>query len=202
MPSVEQKIIGRIETRGRGACFTPKVFLDLGSPEAVRIALHRLVKRGLIRRLARGLYDFPKQHRSMGALSPRPEEVARALSERDATRLQPSGAYAANALGLSEHVPAKVVFLTDGPARRVKIGRQEIILKSTTPRNMATAGRISGTVIQALRFIGKAHLNDAHVERLSELLRTDDKAQLRKDRIYAPDWMHPIIDTIAGGRNA
>ena len=92
MPSVEQSIVGRMETRGRGACFTPKAFLDLGSPEAVRIALHRLLKRGLIRRLARGLYDFPKQHRTIGTLSPAPDEVARALSERYATRLQPSGA--------------------------------------------------------------------------------------------------------------
>jgi hypothetical protein len=73
--------------------------------------------------------------------------VASALANRDATRLQPLGAYAANLLGLTEQVPAKVVFLTYGPERRINIGRQEIALKNTTPRNMAAAGKMIGTVI-------------------------------------------------------
>ncbi|NQU74697.1 MAG: type IV toxin-antitoxin system AbiEi family antitoxin domain-containing protein [Planctomycetes bacterium] len=202
MPSIEHSIVSRIEQRGRGTCFTPKAFLDLGSSEAVRITLHRLVKRGFIRRLARGLYDFPKQHRMIGTLSPHPDEVARALSERDALRLQPSGAYAANVLGLSEQVPARIVFLTDGPPRRVTVGNQEIILKSTTPRNMATAGRVSGTVIQALRHIGAKQLTDRHITHLQQTLSDADKAQLRQDRNYAPGWVHPVIDAIAGDYDA
>ena len=123
MQSIESRIVSRIQDKARGTCFTPKAFLDLGSPEAVRIALHRLEKRSAIRRLTRGLYDFPKQHPTIGCLSPSPDEIAKALSERDASRLQPSGAYAANLLGLSEQVPARIVFLTDGPARQARIGR-------------------------------------------------------------------------------
>ena len=197
MASIEHSIASRIEQRGRGACFTPKAFLDLGSPEAIRITLHRLVKRGFIRRLARGLYDFPKQHPTIGLLSPHPDEVAKALSERDASRLQPSGAYVANVLGLSEQVPARIVFLTDGPARHVKVGHQEIILKNTTPRNMTTAGRTSGTVIQALRHIGAKQINQHHIAQLRRTLSPDDRAQLKQDRIYAPGWMHRILDAIA-----
>jgi hypothetical protein len=85
------------------------------------------------------------------------DAVARASAKRDAVRLQPAGAYAAIVLGLSEQVSTRIVLLTDGPPRRVKLGRREIVLKRTPPRNMATAGRKSGTVIQALRNVGRCH---------------------------------------------
>jgi len=202
MPSIEQSIRTRIKARGHGACFTPKAFLDLGSPEAVRITLHRLVKGGIIRRLARGLYDFPTRHPAIGLLSPHPDEVARALCERDAARLQPSGAYAANVLGLSEQVPARIVYLTEGPARHVKVGQQEIILKNTTPRNVATAGRMSGTVIQALRHLGAGQINQHHIAHLRRALSARDRSQLKRDRVYAPGWMHRILDAIAEDHHA
>jgi hypothetical protein len=200
--SIESRMGDRIRRKGRGWCFTSADFLDLGSREAVRISLFRLVKKGVIRRLARALYDYPRQHAKLGDLPPSPEAVAQALCSRDSTKLQASGAYAANLLGLSEQVPAKVVFLTDGVARSVKLARREIILKSTTPRNMATAGRASGTVIQALRFIGKRHVNEGHVRHLAAVLPAADRAQLERDRVYAPGWMHPILDAIAGGGHA
>lgn len=197
MDSLEKRIHSRIQHKGKGWCFTPRAFHDIGSTGAVRIALHRLVKKREIRRLARGLYDYPQAHAAIGLLSPAPETVAEALAERDASRLQPSGAYAANVLGLSDQVPARIVFLTDGPARHVRIGRQEIVLKNTTTRNMATAGRTSGIVIQALRHIGVRQVNEHHVAHLRGTLTAEAKAQLRQDRSYAPGWMHSIIDAIA-----
>jgi predicted transcriptional regulator of viral defense system len=196
--SVERRVASRIRHRARGKCFTPKAFADLGSPEAVRVALHRLEKRGTIRRLTRGLYDFPERDPVIGVLSPTPEEVAKALSERDASRLQPSGAYAANLLGLSEQVPARIVFLTDGPRRHVRIEGQEIALRNTTLRNMATAGRTSGTVIQALRHLGPRRISEETIRQLQRSLLKRDKEQLRSDRIYAPGWMHRIIGAITG----
>lgn len=202
MQSLDKKMRSRIQGNGRGWCFTPNAFLDIASKDTIWVALSRLAQKGFIRRLSRGLYDYPRKHPKLGVLAPDPDAVAQALANRDAIRLQPSGAYAANLLGLSEQVPARVVFLTDGPARRVKLGRREIILKNTTPRNMATAGRISGTVIQALRFIGKQQLNNAHITHLKELLPEADKVQLRRDRIYAPGWMHTVIDAITGEAHA
>src|ERR1700693_5394248 len=142
--SIDSMILAAINGRGRGAVFVPADFLALGSREAVDIALHRLARKGTIRRLARGVYDFPKTHPILGALSPSADTVARALGGRDRPRPQPAGAYAANALGLSEQVPAKAVFLTDGPSRTVKIGPTTIQLRRTTPRNMAAARRASG----------------------------------------------------------
>ena len=112
-------------------------------------------------------------------------------------RLQPTGAYAANLLGLSDQVPAKVVFLTDGRSKRVRLGKLNIVLKQTSPRNMATAGRISGLVIQALRYLGEAHVNDDTVKGLDRELSADDRKQLSKDLAYAPAWIGDIMRRLA-----
>jgi hypothetical protein len=197
MQPIASKIVSRIYGNGRGWCFTPKDFWDLGSTESVRIALFRLVRKNIIRRLANGLYDYPEEHEQLGVLSPSPDAVAQALCSRHAIRIQPTGAYATNLLGLSEQVPARIVYLTDGISRRVKIGRREIRLKHTSLRNMATAGRISGTVIQALSFIGKDRLNAGHVATLRRRLSAEDKKCLSKDRIHAPSWMHKWLREIS-----
>ncbi len=177
--------------------FVPADFLGIGSREAVDLALHRLARKGTIRRLARGVYDFPKKHPALGPLSPSAEAVARALAGRDRTRLQPAGAYAANALGLSEQVPAKAVFLTDGPARTVKIGPTTIQLRRTTARNMATAGRLSGLLIQALRELGKEHVTQERREHLKRTLPVEKRRELIKDLKLAPAWMHAIFRELA-----
>ncbi|MEX0792780.1 MAG: DUF6088 family protein [Pirellulaceae bacterium] len=195
--SIDSKIVAAIRRRGRGAIFVPVDFLDIGSREAVDVALHRLVLRGTIRRLARGIYEFPKEHPVLGQLQPSAEDIARAMAGRDRTRLQPTGAYAANALGLSEQVPAKVVFLTDGPARTVKIGPTTIQLRRTTPKNMETAGRLSGLLIQALRELGQAHVTPARLSHLKRTIPTDKRRELLKDIRFAPAWMHPIFRELA-----
>ena len=182
---------------GMGAVFSPSTFLELGSRWAVDIALHRLARRGSIRRLARGLYDCPRQHRVFGVVFPSPEAVAKAIAGKDAIRFQPSGAYAANLLGLSDQVPAKIVFLTEGRAKRVRIGRQEIVLKRTSPKNMATAGRLSGLVIQALRYLGRAHVDDRTVAKLKQRLKAADRGALLKDVPYAPAWIGEIMKKTA-----
>src|SRR3972149_2716361 len=153
--AIDSRILATIHGRGRGSVFVPADFLGIGSREAVDLALHRLARKGTIRRLARGVYDFPKEHPNLGKLQPSPEKIAEVLVGRDCTRIQPTGAYAANILGLSEQVPAKVVFLTDGPSRMVKIGTTTIQLRRTTPKNMAMAGRLSGLLVQALRELGE-----------------------------------------------
>ncbi len=197
MQTIDSKIKSRIYGNGRGWVFSPSQFLDLGNRSAVGVALHRLTKGGTIRRLTRGLYDYPKQHTTFGLLAPSPDAVAEALAGKHATRLQPSGAYAANLLGLSDQVPAKVVFLTDGAARQVKIGRQEISLKQTSPRNMATAGRLSGLIIQALRYIGRDHVDDKTLARLKQKLSDADVKSLKKDLTYAPAWIGDILRRLA-----
>jgi len=194
--SIDNKVLSFVYGHGRGWVFTPKVLSGLGDKYAVGMALTRLSRKGTIRRLARGLYDYPAHHPKIGVLSPSVDALARALAGRDAIRLQPSGAYAANLLGLSEQVPMKVVFLTDGPNRHVRIGKQEIHLKRTTPRNMATAGKTSGLVIQALRYLGQRGTDSAVVQTLRRRLSDQDKAGLVKDIRLAPAWIAAVIRQI------
>ena len=154
--TVDEQILSRIYGSKRGWVFTPDHFKHLGSRDSIASALKRHKQSGLIRQLARGLYDYPKMDPELGVLEPSAEDIAKALAGRDATRLQPSGANAANLLGLSTQVPMKVVYLTDGRSRTVQIGRRQIILKNTTPRNMATANKISGLVtIDAGKYLSK-----------------------------------------------
>lgn len=195
--SVDLKILSRIIGRGRGFVFTPVDFLDLGSRAAIDQALSRSARAGKIRKLARGLYDYPRRDPKLGVLAPTDDKIADALKGRDDIRLQPSGGHAANVLGLSTQVPVRVVFLTDGRTRKVQLGKRQILLKKTTTRQMATAGRISGTVIQALRWIGQRHMDEQIVSSLRRRLSDADKKQLLKDLRYAPAWIADIMRKVA-----
>jgi len=186
-----------IRGHGLGWVFTPASFKGIGSRAAVESALRRYKNDGTIRQVARGLYDYPRTDPQLGILAPSVDQIVAALEDRDAVRLQPSGAYAANLLGLSDQVPMRIVFLTDGPTRKLQVGNRQILLRHTTPRNMATAGRISGTVIQALRWLGQRHVDDQVTSILRERLHAKDKAQLLKDIHYAPIWIAQIIRAAA-----
>lgn len=161
------------------------------------LALHRLTRAGTIKRLTRGLYYFPKNNHLLGELYPTIEAVTKAVMARDHVKLQPFGAYAANLLGLSEQVPAKVVFLTDGSARKIKMGKLVVELRPSTSRQMAMAGRTSGLVISALRYMGKQHLNEHYIAHLRKVLSSQDRKRLLNDLPYAPAWMHPALRAIA-----
>ncbi|MEX2523730.1 MAG: DUF6088 family protein [Gammaproteobacteria bacterium] len=195
--STDSKVLRRIRAHKRGAVFTPDSFKDLGSRRAIDLALMRHRISGVIRQLARGLYDYPRTNPQLGPLQPSPDAIAKALAGRDATRLQPSGAYAANLLGLTMQVPVRMVYLTDGRSRTVQVGKRQIILKHTTPRNMATAGNISGLVIQALRYLGRKNVDDRVIAQLDRRLDADARRQLMKGIRYAPAWIADIFHELA-----
>ena len=196
--SIEKRVINRIYGKRRGWVFTPTHFLDLGSRAAIDQILGRLTKSGTIRRLARGLYDYTEKHHALGELPANYMRIAQALAGRDNLKIQPSGAYAAHLMGLTEQVPAKIIFLTDGANRTVQVKNQQIILKRTTPKNMATAANVSGLVIQALRYLGKGHVDDKTIGMLNKRLTGDDKRQLMRDLRYAPAWIGSIFRQLQG----
>jgi hypothetical protein len=197
LQSIDSRIYKRICKMGRGSVFLAIHFKDLGSPGAIRLSLMRQAQAGTIRQIARGLYDYPRKDKVLGALAPSVESVAEALAFRYAIRLQPSGGYAANLLGLSEQVPMKVVFLTDGRNRQVTLGKLQIIFKHTTPQNMATAGKTSGMVIQAIRYLGQRHVDEKVITHLRQKLSRSDKKQLLKDLRFAPAWVAAVMQQIA-----
>lgn len=200
--TVRDRILARFRRAGSGRVLATRDLLDLGSGPAVRQALSRCVQAGELRKVARGFYAVPRSDPQLGDLAPQMDAVIEALKSRDGIRLLPSGAHAANILGLSTQVPVRLVFLTDGPTRRIHVGKREIVLKRTTPRQMATAGRISGTVIQALRWLGAEHVDDAVIQNVRRNLSASQRKQLRADARHAPAWVADAIRRIVDGRRA
>ena len=199
--TVDHQIVSKINGHKRGWVFTPDHFKHLGSRDSIASALKRHKQSGMIRRLAQGLYDYPKSDPELGVMEPSVDEVAAALADRDAARLQPSGAHAANLLGLSTQVPMKVVYLTDGRSRTVNIGSREIHLKQTTPRNMATANKTSGLIIQALRYLGRDRVDEKIIQTLKGNLSKDERRKLMKDIRYCPAWIADIFRELSQDEN-
>jgi hypothetical protein len=196
MYALSTQVLDRIQAMGQGAVFISKDFLDLGSNEAVRQSLSRLARRGAIRRINQGVYDYPRQSPRFGTISPSLDAVAAAVSSKNGNRLLASGAYAANVLGLSTQVPARIVYFTDGSDKRLQVDGQTIEFRHASPRRMTGAGKISGLVFQALRYIGKDNVDGATINRLQSILTDDDRQTLRQDITAAPVWLRPIIEQI------
>ena len=188
----------RVRANGRGSVFTPRDFLDIASRAAVDQALSRLAKSEQLRRLARGLYDFPKLHPKLGALSPAPDDVAQALARETGSHLQIDGARAANALGLSTQVAAQSSWLTDGPSRRVVLGKRVVDLRHASPKHLIAPGSPAGTVVQALRHVGPVRAADV-VQVAARRLSAIDKKALASTAFQAPAWMRPTLVSIANG---
>ena len=194
--SVPDRVMKRVRASGRGSVFTPRDFLDLAARTAVDQALSRLVKAGQLRRLARGLYDFPKLHPKLGALTPASDDVAQALARETGSHLQIDGARAANALGLSTQVAAQSSWLTDGPSRRVVLGKRVVDLRHASPKHLIAPGSPAGTVVQALRHVGVSRAADV-LRVAAQSLKESDKRTLAKSAAQAPAWMRATLLSIA-----
>ena len=130
--SIEQKILSRIYGNGRGWAFSQADFADLGARSTIDSALHRREREGIIRRVIRGIYDYPRHSEALeGPTSPHIDQIADALARKFAWRIQPNGATAQNLLGLSTQVPARVVYFSDGPDRSYTVGRTKLDFKHT-----------------------------------------------------------------------
>ena len=162
----------------------------------IRKALSRLAKSGQLRRLARGLYDFPKQHPKLGHLSPAPDDVAQALARETGSHLQIDGARAAIALGLSTQVTAQSSWLTDGPSRRIVLGKRIVDLRHASPKHLIAPDSPAGTVVQALRHVGVSRAADV-AQVAARTLSDGDKKILSKGATHAPAWMHTTLMAIA-----
>ena len=196
MQTIDKSILNRIRGSGGGSVFAPNQFLDLGNRSAVGVALHRLVKAGKIRRIRRGLYDLPRSHPIIGQTAPDIMATVRALMDGSHAQWQFTGAYAANALGLSDQVPAKIIILTDGVPRKVPLGKLTLVFRRAAPRNLLGAGCRAGLVIQALRYLQGSADMPKHVDRLRKNLDADTKKDLASLTPKLVAWMRPIAQAI------
>ena len=197
--SIQDTILDRLRRQGRGKVFTPKDFLGSGRRAAVDQALSRLAKADTVQRLGRGLYYYPKINKRLGIAIPADvDEIADALARQTGSRIAPSGATAANRLGLSTQVPAKPVYLTDGRSRQVRVGNFIVVIKHVSPKELPVGNRTSATVLQALRHLGKDAVDATVVSRIRKALSPRDRSQLLRDARYTTDWIADAVRKIAG----
>ena len=147
----------------------------------------------MLLRLAHGIYLYPKIDNELGVLYPSIEEVAEAIAKKERIRILPTGSYAMNKLGLSTQVPTKVIYLTDGKARKLAIGKNIITFKPVVPRKLAAKGKFSSLVIQALQELGSQNVTQDVLNRVQKVLQQEDPAILHRDAKLAPAWIARIL---------
>ena len=191
--STDDHIIAKIRDSKSKKFFFVDDFITIANYKAVNKALERLVERGVLTRVAKGIYARPKIDPLLGEMLPTAEQIAEAIAKRDKARIIPTGAYALHMLGLSTQIPMNVVYLTDGSARKIKVGNRTIVFKKTSPKNLAVKGKISSLVIQALKTIGKDKYSDEDLGIILKILKREDPKKLESDIALAPEWIRKIM---------
>ena len=200
MQSTVKQIEITLLKKQRGKLFFTKDFQDFSTDGAVRIALSRMVKKGILMRLTRGVFYYPIIDKVNGiTLLPSIENIAEALAKRDKARIIPTGIYAMNKLGLSSQVPMHVVFLTDTTPRKVKIGKRWITFKQSPTKNFAYKSNITMLVSLALSEIGKEKVTQNDIAIITSILLKEDKFKIEKDLELTPAWIRNIIKDIVNG---
>jgi hypothetical protein len=194
---IDVSILRSMRSSRGASVFSSRHFDRVGSQDAIRQALSRLVKAGKIRRIRRGLYDLPRSHPITGQTAPNIMGTVRALMDGSHAQWQFTGAYAANALGLSDQVPSKIIILTDGVPRRVSLGKLTLVFRRAAPRNLLGAGQRAGLVIQALRYLHTSPEMARHVAQLKKTLDADTKHDLAALAPKLTAWMRPLAQLIA-----
>jgi hypothetical protein len=197
MNSLKNKIVSRIYGNGRGWCFTRRDFLDIASPEAVDVTLHRLNGEGMIARALRGVYYYPKYSKLLNIfLSPDVDQVANAIAGKFNWEIQPTGDTALNILRLSNQVPGRYVYLSTGPSKKYKIGNTDLIFKKTALKNSGFRHKKSSIVFQALKALGEKNVSPHTIDSIRALLTLDERKKILKDTEKTTAWVYEIIKKI------
>jgi len=195
--SIDAAILDRIRSGPQDRVWTPQDFIDLGSRAAVDKALSRNCQNGSIRRAGRGLYHLPRNHPALGPLGPSYDAMQNLIQRKADGDVFPTGAHAANVLGLSDQVPMRSWHLTTGPSRRIRSGNSEIVLRHVSPRFVSTKNPKSAQVILALRWLGRRAVDDDVISTLRRNLSPSDRAGLLADAGCAPAWIADIFHHLA-----
>jgi len=196
MESVHNQIKNIIFRNRKGTIIFAEDFKKIGDGGTVRVSLFRLCKEGVLLRLANGIFLYPKIDKKfgLGVIYPSIFEIANEIAKREKSRLIPTGVYAMNRLGLSTQVPAKVIFLTDGAPRTIKIGQNATIkFQKTTAKNLAFKGKITQLVCSALKEISKNNVTDEHLQKIEQALSLENNKTIEHDAELAPEWIAKII---------
>ncbi|MCL2327254.1 MAG: DUF6088 family protein [Bacteroidetes bacterium] len=199
MQSIDTQIEKKIKQNKRGKIFFGEDFAKFGSPDAIRVALHRMVKKGLLTRVAFGIYYYPKHDTELHGYvfkdTPSIEEIARAIAKRDKCRIVPTASHALNMLGLSTQVPMNVVYITDGAPRRIKVGKgRGILFKHTSDlKRLSYKSQKLMLIVSALREIGEGRMTDEEKEIIKKHFSTVSKKEFETDIKLIPVWIRKLL---------
>lgn len=197
MQPVETKIINRIYGKGRGWAFSRNDFVDLGSSVSIEQGLSRLCKKGQIRRVLRGLYDYPKHSKLLGgSLSPDIDNIAHALARKFGWQIRISGNSALNILGLSTQVPAAYVYHSDGKSKVYSVGNVELRFKKTELKDIGFKYPESDLVVQAIKALDKKTLTENEKRKIRDYFSPEKHARIWKDTQYTTSWVYEVIKSI------
>ena len=190
MDNLRKSIESRIRERGAGWVFSRKDLRDIAPSGSIGVILCRLEKDGMIRRVGRGLYDYPERNDLLGEeLPPILDQAAQAIARKHRWVIAPDGAMAANMLNLSLQVPAKIVYLSNGPSRQFNVGNQTIIFRHASPKDLDMEHYSSRIIAQALRFLGKEKMDGKVIKHLRNKLTDQEKTDLFRDIRFGTDWI-------------
>jgi predicted transcriptional regulator of viral defense system len=199
MQSVENKIENEIKKSKRGKIFFQDNFAIFGTPGAIRLALFHIEKKGLLFRVAHGIYSYPRLNKIKWIdekyILPSIDEIAHAIAKRDKIRIVPTASHALNALGLSTQVPANVVYITDGTQRRIKVGKgRGILFKHTSnARNLAYKSKLLMLIVLALREIGEGKVTREQLTIIKEHFSHITQKEFETDIKLIPLWIRKLL---------
>ena len=192
--TISTKIENTIKQSDKGKLIFISDFSELDNYDTVRKSLQRLVKKDLIIRISKGIYYYPKKDEILGILYPSIEEIGKAIAKRDKARIIPTGAFAQHLLGLSTQIPMNVIYLTDGSARKIKIGKQTIVFKKTSPKNLSYENQLSSLIIQSLKSKKENNITEKEKQILKEIIiKSGKQKEIEKDIKNAQVWIRKII---------
>jgi hypothetical protein len=196
--TVKNQILSRIYGRGRGWAFTPNDFIEDFKRWEVDDSLEDLTNENKIRRIMRGLYDYPLYSQILNkTVAPDMEQVTNALARKFGWRIQPTGETSLNYLNLSTQIMGSYIYLSDGPSKKYDILGQTLEFKHTTLKEATLQNKIAATVVQAIKATGEDNITNEFLNKLKEKFSNDEWQKIKKDSVKAPIWVYKYISEIA-----
>ncbi len=202
MKSIKEKIFSKIRKLGAGYAFSAKDFLNDFKRYEVDVALSTLMKEGTIRRILVGIYDLPGYSELLDMpAAPNIYSVAQALARKFSWRIFPCGNTALNYLGLSTQIPGHIRFLTDGPSRIYYVEGMDMTFTHVTQHELLFPHTESTLVVQALKALGKEHLDNDVIRRLRSRYPIALWKKIASDTSKACGWIHDFIQLVSNEEN-
>jgi hypothetical protein len=189
----KQAILKHLRSQGRGRFVFPRQF-DFDLPENIRKALRRLAQDKVLLKLGRGIFFYPKVFADGTPSYPTTDEIAQAIAKRDGVKIKETPYRALNSLGLSGQVPMRPVYMTSGGKKSIKINNLRIEFKPTAAKIFQTKGKISGSLVLALRALKPESLDEDKIAQISRLLKHEAPKNIAHDLALAPEWARKVIN--------